>query len=155
MQYGHHSLTVAAINAHIYVADGNYQNKGSCCTIERYDPMTDSWMKVASVLDPTFEGVLIEWKGLLYAVGVDAGSQRYDCERNSWVVEEKLLEVTDGEDEILSSLRKMRLKNFDYYREQVIVKEKTFFERLCASNSNEMSLDDFSRNLVMNRRNFE
>lgn len=53
--------------------------------IERYDPFNDAWMKVANVLNPIFEGVLIEWKGYLYAVGVDAGMQRYDCKRNIWV----------------------------------------------------------------------
>lgn len=85
MHYGHHSSTVAAVNSYIYMADGFNQNKGCCCMIERYDPFNDAWMKVANVLNPIFEGVLIEWKGYLYAVGVDAGMQRYDCKRNIWV----------------------------------------------------------------------
>lgn len=86
MSYGHHSLSVASVNGYIFVADGNYQNKGCCCIVERYDPCKDMWMKVASVLNPMFEGVLVEWKGFLYAVDVNTeGMQRYDCEQNTWV----------------------------------------------------------------------
>lgn len=85
MQYGHHSLTVAAMNGYIYTADGNYQNKGSFCSVNRYDPIKDVWMKVTNVLNPMFEGVLVEWKGFLYAAGVNVGMERYDCERNIWV----------------------------------------------------------------------
>lgn len=86
MQYGHLSCTVAAVNGYIYVADGNNHYKGCCCTIARYDPSTDEWMKVASVPYVTFEGVLLEWKGFLYAVDVnERGMTRYDCEKNIWV----------------------------------------------------------------------
>lgn len=85
MHYGHHSCTVAAVNGYIYMADGCNQNKGCCCLIERYDPINDEWMKVASLLSPMFEGVLIEWKGFLYAVGVVEGMKRYDCKLDIWV----------------------------------------------------------------------
>lgn len=60
--------------------------------------------------------------------------------------------ISDGEDEILLSFHRLQLKLFDYYREQVIVKEKEFLQRLCPPNSNEVSLEDFSRNLVLHIR---
>lgn len=164
MQYGHHSLTVAAINGKIYVADGNSQSKGACCSVECYDPAKDEWSKIASVLkppldsrldpDPLFEGVLIEWKGRLYAVGVNDGLKRYDSERDVWeefrVV--SLLTLFYREDEILSAFQKLQLKNFNYGREQLVVKEKDYFGPLFASDSKDVSLAEFSRNFVLNDR---
>lgn len=86
MHFGHHSCTVAAANGFVYIADGNSVNKGCCCTVERYDPITDEWMKVANLSNPLFDGVLLEWKGFLYAVDVnERGMERYDCEQNAWV----------------------------------------------------------------------
>lgn len=156
MQYGHHSLTVAAVNGKIYVADGINQNKGSCSSVDCYDPAENMWSKIASVLDPrldpSFEGVLTEWKGRLYAVGVNDGLKRYDSERDVW---EEFLDVSRStlflrEDEILSAFQKLQLKNFNYGREQLVVKAKDFFDRLCTSDSKEVSLAEFSRNFVLN-----
>lgn len=62
-------------------------------------------------------------------------------------------DISDGEDEMLSTFRRLRLKVFDYDREQVIVKEKDFFGRLCAPNTIYVSLDDFSRNLALHGPN--
>lgn len=87
MHYAHHSLTAAAVNDYIFVADGISSNKGCCCKVECYDPINDEWTKIANLLDPMFEGILIEWKGFLYAVGVNVERmKRYDCKLNIWVI---------------------------------------------------------------------
>lgn len=61
-------------------------------------------------------------------------------------------DIAGEKDEILSSFRRMRLINFDYSREKVIVERKNFFKRLCAPNSTEVILADFSHNLVLHSR---
>lgn len=99
MQHPRHSCTVAAVNGYIFVADGCLQNKGNCCSVQRYDPTNDKWMNVAGVANPLFEGVLVEWKSKLYAASVNGGMERYDSQQNAWVgtygMDERDFEIRD------------------------------------------------------------
>lgn len=64
-------------------------DEGEDNTVQRYDSTKNKWEKVASLTNPRFYGVLTEWKGILYAIGLNAESvsiiERYNSARNEWV----------------------------------------------------------------------
>lgn len=60
-------------------------------------------------------------------------------------------DVPLGEDEILTLLYKMKIPNFDYYREQIVVMQKNFFRELCGSNSRQVYLKEFRKNSAANQ----
>lgn len=86
MLHARYGYTAAVMNGCIYVT-GGFKSKGTGKPnlVQRYDPTKNEWTKVASVMDPRFQGVLVEWKGLLYAIGVNKAIERYDRTRNEWV----------------------------------------------------------------------
>lgn len=83
--------SIATMNGFIFIAGMPFLGDDLVWSVQRYDTKKDEWLKVATVSKPGFDGVLVEWNGLLYAVGVDEDVQvhRYDCEKNKWMVKKK------------------------------------------------------------------
>ncbi|KAL1132354.1 hypothetical protein AAG570_010310 [Ranatra chinensis] len=88
---------VAALNGKIYVVGGEYE----CCILasgEVYDPMTNTWSKIASMVVPRCEFGLCVVDGDLYAlggfVGEDIGGsiEKYDSILDEWCLQGELPE---------------------------------------------------------------
>lgn len=82
MNVARRSYTVAAAKGFIFVAGG--VNSFAQESIERYDPMKNEWMRVATINWGVVHN-LIEWKDHLYAIGSQSNVERYDMERDEWV----------------------------------------------------------------------
>lgn len=87
MNFPRYAYAAAVVNGCIFVAGGYRFERGRRNSVACYDPDKDQWTKVARVMDPRFEGILVEWKSLLYAVGVNKAVERYNSEKNEWVGE--------------------------------------------------------------------
>ncbi|KAK9503759.1 hypothetical protein O3M35_010250 [Rhynocoris fuscipes] len=97
MEIGRILPGVAALNGKIYVVGGEHE-----CQIladgEAYDPLTNTWTKVASMVVPRCEFGLCAVEGDLYAlggwVGDDIGGsiERYDTVQDKWHLEGSLPE---------------------------------------------------------------
>lgn len=86
MPTARYAYSAAVMNGFIFVAGGcKHEDQVKRNLVQRYDPAKNEWTKVARVMDPRFEGVLVEWNGFLYAVGVNKAVERYDSVRDEWV----------------------------------------------------------------------
>lgn len=79
-----------------FSATGGHDGEGLLDSIERYDPVGDIWVVVATLTSPRCLGALVAIKGYLYAVGGYDGTnalqllQRYNPETKDWTTVTKL-----------------------------------------------------------------
>ena len=90
---------VAVVSGQLYACGGQKPDGRATATVERYDPVTNSWHEVSPMKHPRFSHAMAALNGKLYVVGGFANGQwlqsveRYDAETDQW---EDLADLGEG-----------------------------------------------------------
>lgn len=92
MNVANYNQATATLHGYIFVAGGSFNQT----SVERYDPVKDEWMKMASLQYSRQDLDLVEYLGSLYAYegGLDWATiprERYNFDRDTWVAYEFLV----------------------------------------------------------------
>lgn len=86
MHYARYNYSAAILSGKIYVAGGEDGDDSYLCSVECYDPVTETWSTKANMNYQRSIFGLVEQSGMLYAMGHHQSIERYDPFQNVWTV---------------------------------------------------------------------
>lgn len=87
IQHARFDYSAAIMGGKIYIAGGkNGTASSSLDSVECYDPVDDKWTEISNMNYARTDFALVEFNGMLYAMGHHKSVERYDPVQNVWTV---------------------------------------------------------------------